>query len=158
MTQPKQNNRHPFYRSNHPGQTKIDPGAHQGHDATVAKMKKDFDTGIQTLRDLMLACQIAQWQQKLDSIQDVNGEKKELQKQIETEKRKLSPKVLDLIQEGQSSLQNRVNALRNKLGSDAWSLRNYDEPVSQKTIKELGIVLTMGRVIAPGQTGEEITR
>ena len=131
---------------------------HTGHNAGVAKMKKDFDTGTQTLRDLILAHQIAQWQEQLDSIGDSDSAKEKLQKQIEVAKRKLKPKVRNLIQEGQTSLQNRADALRKKLGSDAWSLRNYDEPVSKKIMKELGIVPTMGKVIGRGQTGKDITR
>ena len=136
---------------------KYDTNKSQGHDAGVAKMKKDFDAGTKTLRLLVLAQQVAQWQEELDSVEEMNDNMKtELKKKIAEAKRKLSP---ELITENPQSLQNRVDTLRKKLGSDAWSLRAaYDQPVSSKILKELGIVPTMGKVIPRGQTGKDITR
>jgi hypothetical protein len=131
---------------------------HTGHDAGVAEVKKHFDTGTKTLKDLIFAQQVVQWQKELDSMEDSDDAKKGLQKQIEATKRKLSPEGRDLIQESQKTLQNRADALRKKLGTYAWSLRNYDEPVSREIMKELGIVPTMGKVIGRGQTGKDITR
>ncbi len=136
---------------------KDDTSKSAGHDAGVAKMKKDFDDGTKTLRELILAGQVAQWQEELDSMER-DDEKEVLRKQIATAKRKLSPEGQKFITEGQKTLQNRADALRGKLGSKAWSLRNYDEPVSQKILNELGIVPTMGKVIGRGQTGKDITR
>lgn len=130
---------------------------HTSHNASVAKMKKDFDDGTKTLRELILAGQVAQWQEELDSMER-DDEKEVLRKQIATAKRKLGSKGQKLITEGHKSLQNRADALREKLGSKAWSLRTYDEPVSKKIMKELGIVPTMGKVIGRGQTGKDITR
>ena len=138
---------------------KEDTSKSQGHDAGVAKMKADFDTGARTLRQLILAQQVAQWQEELNSLEDVDDDTKtELQEKIAETERKLGSKGRDLITEGQKSLQNRADALREKLGSKAWSLRTYDEPVSPKILKELGIVPTMGKVIGRGQTGKDITR
>ena len=136
---------------------KDDTSKSAGHDASVAKMKKDFDDGTKTLRELILAGQVAQWQEELDSMER-DDEKEVLRKQIATAKRKLGSKGQELITEGQKSLQNRADALREKLGSKAWSLRTYAEPVSPKILKELGIVPTMGKVIGRGQTGQDITR
>ena len=136
---------------------KDDTSKSAGHDAGVAKMKEDFDTGIKILRELILAHQVAQWQEELDSMEH-DDEKEVLRKKIATAKRKLGSKGQKFITESQKSLQNRADALREKLGSKAWSLRTYDEPVSTKILKELGIVPTMGKVIGRGQTGKDITR
>ena len=136
---------------------KDDTSKSAGHDASVAKMKKDFDDGTKTLRELILAGQVAQWQEELDSMER-DDEKEVLRKQIATAKRKLGSKGQKLITEGQKSLQNRADAMREKLGSKAWSLRTYDEPVSPKILEELGIVPTMGKVIGRGQMGKDMTR
>ena len=139
---------------------KYDPSKSQGHDAGVTKMKADFDTGAKILRELTLAIQVIMDAKELDSMRDIDDDdaKAKLQKKIAETERKLGSKGRDLIAEGQKSLQNRADTVRKRLGSDAWSLRYYDQPVSQKTLEELGIVPTMGKVIGRGQTGKDITR
>ena len=140
---------------------KDDTSKSQGHDAGVTKMKADFDAGAKTLRQLILAQQVAQWQEELNSLGDVDDDTKaELQEKIAATKHELnkSTEGRSFITEGLDLLQQRARALREKLGSDAWSLRFYDKPVSPKILKELGIVPTMGKVIGRGQTGKDITR
>lgn len=136
---------------------KDDTSKSAGHDAGVAKMKSDFDAGIKKLEQLMLADQVIQCQEQLDSAER-DDEKEILQNLIKDAKRKLSSEGRGFITEGQNSLQKRVAALREDLGSKAWSLRFYDEPVSEKILEKFGIVPEMGRVIDRGETGKDRTR
>jgi len=142
---------------NKKGKAKQDLFESPGHDAGVAKMKSDFDAGIKKLEQLMLADQVIQCQEQLD-FAERDDEKEILQNLIKDAKRKLSSEGRGFVTEGQNSLQKRVAALREDLGSKAWSLRFYDEPVSEKTLEKFGIVPTMGKVIGRGQTGKDITR
>lgn len=50
-------------------------------------------------------------------------------------------------------------ATRKKLGEKGWSLQNlYGYKIQAKKMKELGIVLSMGKVIPHRQSGSEIKR
>ena len=67
--------------------------------------------------------------------------------------------MYDSFVKGIATLQKRIadgedeeslSKIRKKLGSDAWSLNNYGYDLKKYNLKALGIVPTMGKVIARG--------